>query len=62
MNKTIKTVKKILERDLLPEDIFRKIVKHEKTFTDIIKDSMECNICPESLKDIKRAGQIKYMQ
>lgn len=53
INKTIKTVKKILERDLLPEDIFRKIIKHEKTFMDIIKDSMECNICPESFKDIK---------
>lgn len=53
INRTVKAVKKILERDLLPEDMFRKIIKQEKTFTDIIKDSLECNICPENFKDIK---------
>ena len=58
INRVIKTVKKILDRDLLPEDIFRKIINRERTFTDIIKDSIECNICPESFKNIKEEDRL----
>lgn len=53
INRTIKNIEKILHGDLLPEHIFRKIIRQENTLTDIIKDAIECNICPRNFKDIK---------
>jgi CRISPR-associated protein Csm4 len=54
MSRTIGTIKKILHTDLLPEHIFRTIIREPEKLTDIIKDCLECNICPGSFKDINK--------